>query len=848
MNLWGILYRVIVYPLELLFEVVFGMSEHWIHNPIISIVVLSLVVNLLVLPMYKQADAIQEQERDKEKSLEAWTKHIKSTFKGDERFMILQTYYRQENYKQIYVLRSSIPLLLQVPFFMAAYNFLSHLHYLDGVSMGPIKNLAEPDALITIGAVSINFLPILMTTINIIAGIIYSKGFPLKTKIQMNGIAIVFLVLLYNSPAGLVFYWTLNNVFSLVKNIIARVVSAHNNGSAAKKIRAVNPKTKNQKRVNNLIFWFSALYMAFLTGFALPTDALKGNAQEFINLANYLNPIILLEYSFCTALGVFVVWVGIFYLLAKENSKRYFASTMIGVSAISTFDVLATKYAGGISIKFAISPKPSWELGVKMTNTLIALLLVAVIYVIWNHRRDILTYVAITLFATSIIWGISNYRIIYKDVGDPYFRGDNYSVPSDIQLSTEGNNVVIIMLDRAIGMYYPYIMNNNDDVRSAYSDFTYYPNTISYGGNTIFGAPALFGGPDYSVASINMNRDLSMRTKFDQSLLVMPIIFSNNGYEVTFENPTYAGYQWIPDLSIFDGYDVNAIVTTGAFANNDASYQENSDELIAAQIRNLFCYSATKCLPAIVVENTYDNNYYALEYNSRDVKNLVGFDITYENSVSTLANMIDTTTISSDNSNHLYIMENDMTHTTLRQKDENYDNGLTDLFGNTLTMSSNLQIATYQTNEKAYELIGEWIDYLKANNVYDNTRIIIVSDHGFGLRHPEANVSESGWDLTYINPVLIMKDFDAEGFSTDESFMTNAAVPYFATRDIIDNPTNPFTGNNISLAYLNEPQVVIDSVAIMPDDNPGNTYADGQWYEVTGDAYENLALIPITAP
>ncbi|WP_228378566.1 hypothetical protein [Treponema endosymbiont of Eucomonympha sp.] len=29
--------------------------------------------------------------------------------------------------------------------------------------------------------------------------------------------ALVFLVLLYNSPAGLVLYWTVNNVFSLAK-------------------------------------------------------------------------------------------------------------------------------------------------------------------------------------------------------------------------------------------------------------------------------------------------------------------------------------------------------------------------------------------------------------------------------------------------------------------------------------------------------------------------------------------------------------------------------------------------------------------------------------------------------
>ena len=33
--------------------------------------------------------------------------------------------------------------------------------------------------------------------------------------------ALIFLVLLYSSPAGLVLYWTMNNVFSLVKSAAA---------------------------------------------------------------------------------------------------------------------------------------------------------------------------------------------------------------------------------------------------------------------------------------------------------------------------------------------------------------------------------------------------------------------------------------------------------------------------------------------------------------------------------------------------------------------------------------------------------------------------------------------------
>ena len=64
-----------------------------------------------------------------------------------------------------------------------------------------------------------------MTVINIIAGFIYAKKGQIKEKIKLIIIALVFLVLLYNSPSGLVFYWTLNNLFSLCKNIVVHYIT-----------------------------------------------------------------------------------------------------------------------------------------------------------------------------------------------------------------------------------------------------------------------------------------------------------------------------------------------------------------------------------------------------------------------------------------------------------------------------------------------------------------------------------------------------------------------------------------------------------------------------------------------
>ena len=161
-----ILYNVIITPLVYLIELVYAVLNRFFVNPGLSIIGVSLAVNFLALPLYRRADLIQEEEREKQASMKRWVDHIKAHFKGDEQYMMLSTYYRQQGYKPAQALRSSLSLLLQIPFFMAAYNYLSHLGDLEGTRFFFINDLSRPDQLLTIGGITINVLPIIMTLIN----------------------------------------------------------------------------------------------------------------------------------------------------------------------------------------------------------------------------------------------------------------------------------------------------------------------------------------------------------------------------------------------------------------------------------------------------------------------------------------------------------------------------------------------------------------------------------------------------------------------------------------------------------------------------------------------------------
>ncbi len=217
--------------LDFIYTLLIAPLEYWMHAALVwgyghtnnwgwAIVVMSLAVNTVILPIYIKAEKWQEDERALRKSFENKEAMIKRSFKGQERFAMMTTMHRQAGYSPLLSLRSSIGFFLQIPFFFAAYHFLSHFEPLAGISFMGLADLSKPDAAISLGSFSINVMPILMTVINLASALIYTHNLTRRDKMQLYAMAAVFLVLLYDAASGLVLYWTCNNIYSLGKNIV----------------------------------------------------------------------------------------------------------------------------------------------------------------------------------------------------------------------------------------------------------------------------------------------------------------------------------------------------------------------------------------------------------------------------------------------------------------------------------------------------------------------------------------------------------------------------------------------------------------------------------------------------
>jgi hypothetical protein len=144
------------------------------------------------------------------------------------------------------------------------------------------------------------------------------------------------------------------------------------------------------------------------------------------------------------------------------------------------------------------------------------------------------------------------------------------------------------------------------------------------------------------------------------------------------------------------------------------------------------------------------------------------------------------------------VMINDLTHEPayLQYPDYTVEEKTTDYGRN---FFGNDSFKYYHVNSASYILLAKWFDYLREAGVWDNTRIIIVSDHGdSGITHPDFSTFQNNHVLPY-NPILLFKDFwDNEPLKTNNDFMTSADVPFLALKDIVENPINPFTGNPLT--------------------------------------------------
>lgn len=873
MNIGLVLYTIIIRPIELLFEFIFASVYINTLNIVLSIIVLSLTVNLLVLPLYYRADVIQKKENEKKKSINQWEKHIKKSFKGDEQFMMLQTYYRQNDYKPYRTINNVLPLLLEIPFFIAAYHFLSNLNTVEGISLWKISDLSAPDALLNISGNSINILPIIMTLINIISLEVYGSDNGVKNKIQMYVLAGAFLFILYKSPAILCIYWILNNIFSLFKNIVYKIVCyKKKKQNSDGEIKTIDLSVSKNDKGHILLFFLTAFFIILYAGAYIPSKIISSSPEDFIDKSFINNPSHYVLYNILIYFGIFVFWFGIVYYLSSQKYRYFFMKLIIILACIFVVDYLFMNDQGRMN-KYFVYENYSFTSMFKIITNLIYIVGISVIihFVVkkWStflFYPLIMALCVLTIAVVINIWNINNSYTTKKEIIE------SYNEDMEIHLSKEGKNVVVIMMDRMISQFIPYYVNENPELLNEFSGFTYYPNTVSLGSATITGSPGIYGGYEYIPQETNKRSDMFLKDKQNEALKVMPVLFHNNGFNVRVSDPTYANYDWIPDLSIYSEYpDIITSISIGRLNDNNENY--NVAEMSK---RNLFFNSMLNVSPSLFKDVIYrngsynnPNRNYGISYQTKVNKHMAyGISDVFYDSYNVLDKLDDLTVIEENDSNNFFMMSNDTTHELSLLQEPNYEPLMyidnrwydenhsvrKDVYGNEINFfedrndtRDSIRVDDYQMGMAAMMRFGEWMNYLKNEGVYDNTRIIIVSDHSadeylderFTYHLYYENGRKVSADLMRFQCTLLVKDFDSYDFIFDSEFMTNADVPSLACDCIIKDSINPFTGQKITSDYKNQNELQLNYTDnVFTETNNGYTFLPEHWFSVHDNIFD----------
>ena len=815
------LYTIIIYPIAQIIEFFYVLFINASKNQGISIIGVSFVFTLLCLPLYIVAEKWQETERQTQAKMKKQTERIKKAFKGDEQYMMLTTFYRQSHYHPLMALRSSFGLMIQIPFFIAAYSFLSHLQQLQGASFLFIGDMGKPDALFTIGSFTVNILPIAMTLINIVSGMIYSRGHGAREKIQIFVSAGLFLVLLYKMPAGLVLYWTMNNIFSTLKNICYKLpkkvflISAYSAavalyiGSAYYLLFVHTGNFQNRlllvvagliiplspaiikigsvffskihiedKKSQFTLFAMSSYLLCILLGFALPSFVVYSSPVEFSNIDGCGSPLTFLRNTLFQSIGFCVFYpVCLFFLFNGANGKVKSAFSVMAVLAATAALVDSFVFSGdygNLSASLVFDNRVTTSIPVSLVNLAVLALCTAAAcsvirlkkYKIFEATFSILILAlgAVSFFNAAKIQGV------YKTL-KPVVQIDDSEIEPIYSLSKTKKNVVVFFLDRFTSSFFPEIIKEAPELSSVYSGFTYYPNTISYGLHTIVGSPAMLGGYDFRPELTNGRKGVPLQDKINEGISTMPFLFRDLGFEVTFANPTDAETQ----RGFFDEHpEIKTPNTNGTYRK--MWYARQGSEMLPVKSalikRNFIWFSFFKCAPVIARKTIYKNNWWSSE-NLQDTDNFV-------DAYSALDLLPELTSFESERDTFT-IVHNLLPHEPMYLDAPEYtlpkDRSKIKTSG-----SAYGGITDYYPAAASIHLLAKWIDALQAAGVYDNTRIIVASDHGVLIRTGVFK-DNTVCQVEGCNPLLMFKDFgDGGELKTDGTFMTQCDVAVFATK------------------------------------------------------------------
>ena len=661
-------------PLEQLYKFLYLSVYDITGDYGIALILLSLFIYIILFPFNQKAQQIQNAEREVQSIIAPQIEEIKRQFHGKEQYEKIQRLYHRYAYHPIYSIRSAAGIVLQIPFFVAARSMLYALPDIKGVQWGIIQDLGKPDQLLA----GINLLPFVMTFVTVL----YAFVMPKLTKKEITQtviIGFIFLIILYPAPSALLIFWTWNLLWSLLHCLLFDRLQWFNN---------YTERIEDFVAENELAFHI-IFALSLTVGLLVPIEIyIKNVSQLWFNIKDILK-YFLIDTVRCFAILMFA------YLFFKSKKVRIiYLSILLGL----LFGVFLQTHIISLDYGLFDGHEIEWDKYIKegIANTSIWFTCLIVPFVIFKRQKfdivkinkqvKLFAFAIVVIQCAALLITLKNNPVL-KDVS---FENGKVGVltTKDLYTVSLNDNIIIFLLDAFDAEVFEEIQRKDPRILNIFNDFTYYPDTTSSFGFTIYSLPEILTG-----------------RLFDPSLQRYPdflnTAFRNNEHYDALKNNQY----------IIDLYTSGDFVSQLAPANNLVS----SKIILDKEMVNKF-----SALAKFRMVPHYLKRYY------------YKYDPNLQNS------MIDNKAI------QMYRLDDIRFYHDLKQGLAITKNGNRFKFYHLEGMhypwvvDENMQILKAGEKGNAYKaavgklkIVNEFIRQMQRLQIYDNATIAILADHGY---------------------------------------------------------------------------------------------------------------------
>ncbi|EEO25116.2 hypothetical protein HRAG_02173, partial [Helicobacter bilis ATCC 43879] len=528
------------------------------------------------------------------------------------------------------------------------------------------------------------------------------------------------------------------------------------------------------------------LNICFMICVFSPYALYSSDVSQFDVKQTYQTLAVLFGAFLCSSFMVIYI-TSFFYKTRLFKFGVYVVSILFLIGVINTF-IFVGDYG---AMDHFVLQKPEFNNPNNLLYALCAFIAsVAIVYFCFKWLKTIFSVSLITLCVLSVI---SFFNIMEANktyiVPKSLVAEDSNLQPYEKELfsySKTEKNIIVMVLDMFSGSHMHPLLEQFPEFKTQLDGFVLFDNAISTTNSTIHSIATLIGGEHYAVYNMNARKD-NLADSITEAFGVIGDTFVKNGYDVGYfmeESAKAAKY--------IQAYNQNIFVTQNGYAYIDYYLTHHPEDTIAFKLANegnaaiykrLLSYGTFRFSPETLRSKIYKGGEWLRH---RIVDYNVKTSLPYTSSFYAFTHLHNTESkkptfkyLHSSITHVPYGMYYDGKNCMFQSIENNlikktawhdYPHKVEMPYRN--KAETRLYFKHYDSEACALNYLSTFIQWLKDNDIYDNTQIFVVSDHGGfdSIGIPSSIAVKDGRP----DALFLFKNFNASGeLKIDSRLMAN---------------------------------------------------------------------------